>query len=276
MTTSSRSKTTAAGAASLALMSMAAVPCLPLQAAWLLEAPAFHSGEAKVVRAAVLMLERAWRSIPAGTLPVNHTVLAPMLGLDEHEMGQHFSLLTEGWTLSDGRLVHPGMHAAAARIWLSQGESLDALAAKAAVVVQDPDAFELVPTDAVSASPLQGRRRLPASFGLTPDLRAWLAKDLGVPDEQDQDFILGKFVAHARSRNEKYADPEAGFKVFASRENLRFLPSRQRGAEATAGGLIERMSRRYGNAGESATNKNRETLERVLREREHAPAMRGA
>jgi len=115
MMTTAKPRTTSSEASvrSLERMSMAAVPCLPLQGAWLLESPAFQSTEPAVVRAAFLMLERAWSATPAGTLPANPTVLAPMLGLTEHQLATNFEALSAGWTLADGRFVHEGMYALA-------------------------------------------------------------------------------------------------------------------------------------------------------------------
>jgi hypothetical protein len=258
---------------------MAAVPHMPLQPSWLVESPAFQAGEAKIVRAAFVMLERAWESMPAGTLPGTPRVLASMLGLTENELGLHFEVLTSGWSLVDGRLVHEEMYELAKRIWKTQADALDHLSAKAVVVTQDPDQFELVSQEAVAASPLKGRRRVPVNFGLTPEISTWLKQTLLVGDEVDQKFLMEKFISHARSYNEKYADPIAGFQLFASRENLRNLPSRRNQAQVagTGGGVFDRMTR-FGNGGNVATSRNQETMNAVMAERrvDHEPSARSA
>lgn len=248
-------------------VSMAAVPCLPLQAAWLNESPAFQSPVANVVRAAFQMLDRAWRSIPAGTLPSQPAILAPMVGLTQTEMAQHFEVLTAGWELHDGRFVHEGLSDLARRIWVSQADALDHLASTAPVVIQAPEEFELVSQDSVAASPLKGKRRLPHDFGLTPELREWLRTTMFIEDAADQDFLMNKFLDYARNKNEKYSNPVAGFRLFASREDLRRLPSRQNGARNS---VFERMTR-FGNGGESATNRNRDVLRNVMGRRDQQP-----
>ncbi|MDF2461838.1 MAG: hypothetical protein K0Q43_73 [Ramlibacter sp.] len=277
MTTPSTRET--ANGVGLERMSMAAMPHMPLHSSWLLESPAFQAGDAKVVRAAFLMYERAWKSMPAGTLPGNPRVLGPMLGLSDQELGVNFEILSAGWHLAHGRLVHEGMYELAQRIWKTQADALDHLSSKAVVVSQDPEAFELLPQEAVAASPLKGRKRLPANFGLTPEIAKWLRETLFVDNEDDQKFLMGKFISYARSYNEKYADPVSGFQLFASRENLRSLPSRQRQVANGngAGGVFERMTR-YGNGGESATNRNLGTMDAVMAERraEAAPGQRSA
>ena len=268
MATQTQSTTRASGVGN-SQVSMAAVPCLPLDPAWLHESPAFLSPVAAVVRAAFQMLDRAWRSIPAGTLPSHPGVLASLLGLGQDELAKHFATLTEGWELRDGRFVHPGMHALALRIWASQADALDHLAAVAPVVAQAPEDFQLLPQEAVAASPLKGKRRLPADFGLTPNLRNWLSTTLFVDDAADQDFLLNKFKDWAHNKNEKFSDPAAGFRLFASREDLRRLPSRQ--APRQSGGLIERVSRTFGNSGDASTNRNRDVLRSVLQKRTDEP-----
>lgn len=254
---------------------MAAIGCLPLQATWLQESPAFRSADAAVVRASFQMLDQAWRAVPAGTLPANPGILAPLIGLSEEQLARNFDTLSVGWQLRDGRIVHDGMYDLALRLWTLQADALDHLSATSPLVTQSPEDFQLVSQEAVGASPLKGRRRLPPDFGLTAQLRDWLRSTLLVTEVADQDFLMNKFVDYARTYNEKYANPEAAFRLFASRENLRNLPSRRPApAAAVSGDVVSRMTR-FGNSGASATARNHETLDRVMGQRA-APAERNA
>lgn len=254
-------------------MSMAAVAAVPMQPSWYMESPAFQSDKPYVVRACLLMLERAWRSVPAGSLPSSMTVLAPLVGLTQEQITLHFHELTHGWELVDGRVVHVQMHAVARAIWASQAEALDLLAARSAVVPESPDEFALVAPEAAPASPLKGKRAVPASFGLTSDLRNWLVKELSVADEGDQDFLMTAFHDMCRSRAYKSADPAASFRNFCKNEPLWKLPSRRRqvptggnGAQGAGGTVFSRMSERFGNAGGATTARNMDAIDRVLAE----------
>lgn len=253
-------------------LSMKGLPYAPINPTWVLESRAFHSDDARLVRAATNMLLHAWRGEPAGSVPADMQRLGGLCGLSHELVTEHWGELTEGWTLRGERLFHNGMSGLCERLHAKFPDVLESLADQAAAVVQAPEEFELVPPTVESRT--RGRRLLPKDFQLTDRRRLWL-KGHGVEVTEDQDFVFEKFVSHYRRLNEKMNDWDAAFENFALKEDKRRLPSQQRAVVVplTGPGGFAAGSRagRYGGAGrgQQAVDHNLQMAERVGRGGDH-------
>lgn len=76
------------------------MPYVPLKPAWLQALGAYHSSDARLVRAALSMLVYAWHEVPAGTLSASAESLAKITGLKEAEVIEQQKVLFSGWTLA--------------------------------------------------------------------------------------------------------------------------------------------------------------------------------
>jgi hypothetical protein len=241
-------------------LSMKGLPFTPFDAAWILESRAFLSDDPRIVRAVSRMLFYAWLAVPAASVPADAQRLANASGLTPEEVTEHWTELTDGWTMREGRLFHDEMSALCERIANRFPDLLELMGTQAAAMVQAPEDFEL--TAPTVESRTKGRRLLPRDWALTPQLRLWL-KAQGIVDEQDQNFVTEKFITHFRRTNEKMNDWESAFKNFALKEDHRRLPSATRVVPLVgAGGAPGSRAERFGSAGrgEAAVNHNRDVL----------------
>lgn len=248
-------------------LSMKGMPFTPIDPSWLMESSAFLSDDPKLVRASTQLLWAAWRAEPAGSVPADMARLGAACNLTAIEVGEHYEALTEGWELRDGRLHHIKMSALCARIGDRFGDVIAKLAEQAAAVIQAPEEFELVGPDVEART--KGRRLIPPNFGLSPVREAWLEAK-GFRTVEDRQFIMEKFISHAKRLNEKFNNWDAAFENFALKENMRLLPSNQNGATPVLPGNAPFRSRasRWGSAanGEAAQGHNASMLVSAARE----------
>ena len=201
---------------------MKGLPFTPIDPCWLLESPAFTSDNPRLVRASLKLLNYAWRSVPAGSIPAAFRSIAAICELNEVEIGEHYDDLTQGWELRGERLHHVQMSALCERIAAKYSETLSDLADQASAVMQAPEEFELTPPDMTHRN--KGKRFLPDNFAITPDRKLWMSAN-GISTDEDQDFVFQKFVTWARGSGQKYIDWDSTFKNFALKENRFLLPS---------------------------------------------------
>jgi len=205
----------------------------------------------------VKLLERAWASTPAGTLPTSFSALANITGLSEAEVGDHHEALFHGWVLVDGRLRFEPMSSLCERIAVRYADAFQAIADQAAAVVQSPEDFVLTPTEV--GSPVKGKHRIPKGWKLTDTLRLWLVGN-GFASTDDHEFIVNKFTSHYRSKGDMMLDWDQAFQNFALKENRLNLPS---GASRLPAFSAESRSARFGAGGQQARKHNADVFERA-------------
>jgi hypothetical protein len=178
------------------------------------ESATFLSGNARLVRAGVNMLVAAWRNAPSTSILPNYTFLSQITGLTESEVHEHWTDLTQGWELRDGRLVHCEMQSLCDCMFSRHGETLTELSIHTAVIAQGPEEFVLTPPE-VKTSKAKGKHKLPAGWepnSVTLDHLA--AKGYKTP-EMVADLVQ-KMSDWASGKGEMRHDWQATLRNFAS------------------------------------------------------------
>ena len=238
---------------------MQSLPYVPLDPQWLAESPAWRSGDSRVVRAYIRLLTYAWNAQPAGTVPAGFRQLVEISGLDEETLGECHGDLLEGWILENGRYRFDSMFELRARISARFADAFEAMADQAAAVVQGPEHFDLVSETPSAAK--KGKHRLPKSWTLSPDLKAWCGS-IGFATDDDIAFVVEKFTSHYYANAALMLNWDAAFRNFALKEDRRNLPSFVR--KTPNYGAPSRASR-YGSAGASASAHNTSVINSALR-----------
>ena len=202
----------------------------PVRQEWLDGHPAFESGNADLVRAYLRLLKAAFRATVPGAINASCATIATACGLTEEGVVLHWECLTSGWILKeDGCLHHEGVANLCSEIEDQYGEQLMDLRVRIAAA----EVAALAVANGVSVKPkrpgrkAQGKRGLPADFGLTPELVAWLSKERGITHPFHHQFLMDGFVNYARSKAPIYADWDGAFKsnVDMTLRNCRQLPN---------------------------------------------------
>lgn len=242
---------------------IAGLPYMPLKEQWLTESPSFLSGNARLVRACVAMLTKAWRNDPIASLAPSFASLAAITGLTEEEVGQHFEALTTGWELREERLFHIEMEALAERLLAKHGDVLIEIAERSILATQNPEDFVLVASSTDEGTKARGKRALRPEWRPSSDCRKDLAA-MGITDNQDVDYIVGIMRNWALSNGEKKVNWDATLLNFARKEPLRNFPSRRNETSVVAG-MVPGATRFGGlvSKGAAATFHNEDVFSRV-------------
>ncbi len=237
---------------------------VPVEPQWLTESDAFHHSDARVVRAAYLMLQTAWQSRPAGSIGSSFKSIARACGLNETQVGEYYEVLTVGWELRGDRLHHLGMSELCERLSQRFGPALEQIALQSALLVQDPADFELSSPEPVSRR-TKGRHKLPANFCISPAMRQHMISE-GFVTEEDQEWIFKLHKSWAESSGVMRNNWEASLENFVSKEPKRNIPSRIKNEVVP---LLARTARpnRFGLAG-SATQTHNQGLMQAARNQE--------
>lgn len=239
---------------------LCSLPYMPLNEQWLAEHPLFLSGDARLVRACMRMMLRAWRSVPAGSLLPSFSALADVTGLTEREIQENYSDLTHGWELRDERLFHVELSDLCDRITRRHGEFLEQVAEDAATLIQGPEDFTLT-LSAAEPSKNKGKRAFPKNFVPSQDTRRKLAV-LGISTDEDVAHLVEVMSNWALSKGEKRSNWDATLMIFANSEAKANLPSFRSAiplvgtsAPSRFGGLLAK--------GDAALRHNRSAFDRV-------------
>ncbi len=238
--------------------SMMGMGYVPIEPQWLMESDAFHHSDARVVRAAYLMLQSAWQSRPAGSIGSSFKAIARVCTLSEMEVGEYYDVLTAGWELRGERLCHLGMTQLCQRLVARFGEAIEQIGLQAAVVVQDPLEFELVAPEPVSRR-AKGRHKFPADFCISPAMRKHMMYE-GFVTEEDQNWIFKLHKSWAESSGVMRNNWESSLENFVSKEPKRNIPSR---ANSEVVPLLSRTARpsRFGVAGAASQTHNQSVMQ---------------
>lgn len=213
---------------------------MPLDNAWLHGNAAFHSGDAKLVRAVLNMLQCAWFSDSPGSLPASRQELSDAIGLTEQELLQHYDVLTVGWELNgDGRLTYEPLQRLALEVIEIHGKDLLRLRARSVAAVAAPDQFDLLPRTTTKAL---GKTKLPAEFEPSPQTINKLI-DEGFTTEKRREWIQEKFCNHYRATGDKLVDWQAAFLNFAKKERAYDRPWNQANSHWTEPGHTAPLQR---------------------------------
>ncbi len=238
-------------------VSMMGMGYVAIEPQWLMESEAFHHADARIVRAAYLMLQSAWQSRPAGSIGSSFKAIARVCNLSEAEVGEHYEVLTAGWELRGERLCHLGMSGLCERLARRFGPVLEQLALQSAVAVQAPEDFELACPEPVSRR-TKGRHKLPPNFCITAEMRQHMIRE-GFVTEEDQQWIFNLHKSWAESSGVMRNNWEASLENFVSKEPKRNIPSRAR-SEAVP--LLSRPARpnRFGLSGLASRDHNQSVM----------------
>jgi hypothetical protein len=184
------------------------LPFLPVSMPALMEAAFFQSNDARLVRAGLWMMEAAWRSTKPGTIPAGFDTLATITRLSVSEVEKNFDLLTQGWTLQDGRFHHEQLEAVVLSVQERFGDELEVIAESALVACQGGDIdFELAPASVVKKKK-RGKHAFPSTFVMdkTTSDRAFAE---GYTSPELEKWLLSDFSDFAKSGDRRYADWQA-------------------------------------------------------------------
>jgi hypothetical protein len=240
---------------------IAGLPYMPLKEQWLTESPCFLSGDARLVRACVAMLIKAWRNEPAASLAPNLASLAAVTGLTEKEVADNFEALTTGWELREERLFHIEMEVLVERLLAKHGETLIDIAERTIVATQNPDDFQLLPSsDAESKA--KGKRALRPEWRPSRDTVKTLAA-MGISEQCDVDYIVAVMRDWHQSTGEKRVNWDSTLLNFARKEPQKNFPSNK--ATSVVAGMVPGGTRFSGlvSKGVEATSHNVNMFTRV-------------
>lgn len=227
------------------------LPYMPFDPAWIEQASAFTHSDARMGNAALRLLFAAWRGAPAGTIPSSHSFISSATGLSQEQVGEHYVLLTEGFELrEDCRLHHIALTKLCDKLTEQYGREIEAFALSTAMAAQDPDSFGITNMEASSKRGPRGKTMLTRGFGFDvyPDLRPWCEVN-GYVGEENQDWIMARFIDFATGRGDKQKDWPATFRTYATNEIIRFHrypPSAAAVAPGTPGELFAKTAKSSG------------------------------
>lgn len=242
---------------------IAGLPYMPLKEQWLTESPLFLSGDARLVRAGMAMLLKAWRNEPAASLSPSFASLAAVTSLTEQEVSDNYEALTAGWELRDERLFHSEMEALVERLLAKHGETLIEIAERAIVTAQNPDDFELIPSSSDDGTKAKGKRALRPEWRPCKATIQSLAA-MGISEACDVDYIVAVMRDWHQSTGEKRLNWDSTLLNIARKEPQRNLPSRKQ-APSVVAGMVPGATRFSGlvSKGQAATTHNEDVFSRV-------------
>lgn len=233
--------------------------------------PAFECANGAVVRGYLRMLKEAVRAREPGVLPSSSVALAEVTGLREAEVIEMWDVLTNGWVLTnDGNLQHDGVAKHCTAFIREFNEDVNRVHAQIREVEVQ---FQLSASGAVSKARKAVLRQLPKGFNLTDAHVRWLEKFRGIVDPIHHRFLMDRFLADARAKDQRFVDWDAAFTGNVDMLIRDFgLPAIPR-AHPVEGQLLTRPifgSRSRPNAQEQGVPSGHSTAIRNAREGRHA------
>lgn len=220
--------------------SISLLPYMPFNPAWVEQSAAFIHPDPLVAVAAMKLLFAAWRGMPVGSIPSSHAYIASATGCSIDFVSKHYLDLTEGYELQEnGRLQHVQLAKICTMMLDQYSTEIEAYALSVVMATQDPENIGLVSLNGLSKRVSRGKTALPKGFGYETceqDLRGWCEQN-GYPGEENQEWIMSKFIDYAKARDERQKDWAAAFRVWAGNEISRFrrLPPNPVGVGGAAG-----------------------------------------
>lgn len=182
---------------------------------WMTEASWFHSDDASLVRAGVLLLEAAFRSTQPATLPANPLILSRLSGLSANVWSEQATLLLQGFDeVEGGAWRHRAMAAmfdAVNERFAGQIKELVASSALASLAVEEfPLTGEIKP-----AGRNKGKRALGKDFEFSAAL-VKSAEEAGYITEEHKAWVLERFKDFAAASKRLYSNWDATARNFFS------------------------------------------------------------
>jgi hypothetical protein len=201
-----------------AAASFGALPLFSFSPAWVEQSAAFVHPDARLGKAFIKLLMAAWRSCPAGTIPASHQYIADATNLSLEVVDEHYTTLTDGFVLQDGRLRHAQMGHLLDTMAGRFGKALEEFALSSAMAVQDPDQFSLIAVEAASAK-AKGKTKLPKGFGFEahPELIEWASLH-GFPQPEDRAWIMEKFIDYSLKKDSRWVNWASAFRNWSTKE----------------------------------------------------------
>jgi hypothetical protein len=213
------------------ISSVGSLPYMPLDPSWIEQSPAFSHEDASLAKAAMRLLLAAWRGAPCGSIPNSKAYIAQASGVDLVRVDELLQIIAFGFEpREDGRLYHMGIFGLSQKMSERYGSELESFALAHAMASQDPESFSLINLDAASKKAPRGKTLIPRTFGFETckdDLRGWCSSN-GYPTDEDQIYIMERFLDYANGRGDKQKDWGATFRTYARNEIAsykRFPPS---------------------------------------------------
>lgn len=182
----------------------------------LMEVPFFMHSDPRIIRAGFWMLDAAWHSPVAGSIPSDFPTLSVITRLGEAEVAENYLLLTHGWVLmNDGRLHHAQLEALAESATERFGDQLAVMADSAALACQGGEfEFELLPPAEV-AKKKRGKHQLPKDFRMdkATSTRAHVE---GFTTAEHVEWLIGNFRDYAMADARLQADWQAACRKYLS------------------------------------------------------------
>jgi hypothetical protein len=180
---------------------------------WMTEAAWFHSNDASVVRAGVLLLEAAFRSTQPATLPADPVILARLSGLSANVWGEQAGLLLQGFDQVEGGAWR---HRAMAELFDAVNErfagQIKELVASSALASLAVEEFPLV-GEVKPAGRSRGKRALPKDYQFSEEMLA-KAEAAGYITDEHKAWLLQKFKDFATASTRLYSNWDATARNF--------------------------------------------------------------
>lgn len=180
---------------------------------WITESAWFHSADAAVVRAGVLLLEAAFRSTQPATISGDPLILSRLSGLSADVWGEHAATLLQGFQQVEG---DGWRHTKMAELFDAVNERFGAqikdLVASSALASLAVEEFPLV-GEVKPAGRSKGKRALPKDYEFNEGLIA-KAEEAGFITQEHKAWLLQKFKDFATSSTRLYSNWDATARNF--------------------------------------------------------------
>jgi hypothetical protein len=180
---------------------------------WMTEATWFHSNDATVVRAGVLLLEAAFRSTQPATLPSDPVILSRLSGLSANVWAEQAALLLQGFDqVEGGAWRHRAMAELFDAVNERFGDQVGELIASSALARLAVDEFALI-GEVKPTGRSKGKRALPKDFEFSDNL-VKQAEEAGYITDEHKVWLLEHFRNFATANTRLYSNWNAAAKNF--------------------------------------------------------------
>lgn len=180
---------------------------------WFTESSWFHSSDAAVVRAGVLLIEAAFRSTQPATISGDPLILSRLSGLSANVWAENGATLLQGFEQVEGGAWR---HAKMAELFDAVNERFGAqikeLVASSALASLAVEEFPLI-GEVKPAGRSKGKRALPKDYQFNEGLLA-KADEAGFITEEHKAWLLQKFKDFATSSTRLYSNWDATARNF--------------------------------------------------------------
>ncbi|TBR76778.1 MAG: DUF1376 domain-containing protein [Burkholderiaceae bacterium] len=191
------------------------LPLLSIDTRWVTESKWFSSQDAEVLRGGFLLIEAAFRSSDAGSLPGDAEALARISGIDRQKWVVAGDQLLHGFERAqDGRWRHVEMTKVLQAVQERFGSQLAELAASSVLASQAVDEFALT-GEIKPEGRSKGKRVLPKDYAFSPALLE-SAKAAGFITPEHQVWLLERFRDFAQASKRLYSNWDATARNFMS------------------------------------------------------------